>query len=507
MAWLRASGPRLLAVDPKTGYVLREVHLAPAPFGLTWHVERHGGIFIVRDDREIAAYEEDGTRLWKRAWPTKIAIGGMTEDGKHVSVIPTAEGIDVALADLRIGEFTTKLSIGDNTMQYVLPNAVVAGDRVVFATDQRNVFTVGLGDFEIREQHHLYGSHVLPPVASSSGVHVAAIEERPSGPITRIATLDASGAIVSTEEIAGAAYALGVGASGLVVDVRRGGQRVERVALRPNAPHVRLVAPRTVDMGLVAEPRRSTRPPPLEILPASSPRARREGDEIIPAPREAPRDRSGSPREGFVALLSLLNASSPVLARLADAFDDGSTALLCLRRLGLTLRDPRVRWTARPGRDPNLVDLGVLSSGEEIATYLYPPASLRTVPVLRVSDTKVEWLADDFDGWLARFLKYAQMEKPDVVATTLEALGYDEGFLAKTGLVAPPRWFFEAHGTSFSLTDGETALVAGDLEGAERMLVSAARRPGQADAVKTVLAAVYERLGWAHQRAAVLETW
>src|SRR5437763_6406734 len=161
MAWLRASGPRLLAVDPRTGEVLREVHLDPAPFGLTWHVERHGGIFVVRDDREIAAYEEaTGARLWKRTSPTRIAIVGENEDGKHVSVAPGPDGtIDVIEADLRLGTFETRARV-DGTMRWIGANGVLTDDMLVFATDQRAVYAVNRFS-RVTQRLPLVGSHVL----------------------------------------------------------------------------------------------------------------------------------------------------------------------------------------------------------------------------------------------------------------------------------------------------------------------------------------------------------
>ena len=58
MAWLRESGSRIVAVDTVSGDVLREVRLEPAPFGIGWRVERQGAFFVVRDDREISAYDD-----------------------------------------------------------------------------------------------------------------------------------------------------------------------------------------------------------------------------------------------------------------------------------------------------------------------------------------------------------------------------------------------------------------------------------------------------------------
>ena len=77
IAWLRSAGSKVMAVDAKSGEVLREVQLDPAPFGITWSIERVGRFFVVKDDREMAAYDsEEGTRLWKRTSATGPPCSG-----------------------------------------------------------------------------------------------------------------------------------------------------------------------------------------------------------------------------------------------------------------------------------------------------------------------------------------------------------------------------------------------------------------------------------------------
>jgi hypothetical protein len=75
----------------------------------------------------------------------------------------------------------------------------------------------------------------------------------------------------------------------------------------------------------------------------------------------------------------------------------------------------------------------------------------------------------------------------------------------------PPPWFFEAHATPWTHEDADAALAAGDLEGAERMLVAvghaSAGNPALMFVVKERLTRVYAMLGWNHHRATVVETW
>jgi hypothetical protein len=334
MAWLRTSGPKLLAVDPRTGVVLREVRLDPAPFGLTWHVERHGGLFVVRDDREIAAYDDStGVRLWTRTSPTKVAIAGETEGGKHISVAPGPDGmIDVFETDLRVGSFETRVRV-PGTMRWVGANGVLAEGMLFFATDQREVHAVRARDFAIVEQHAFEGGQILPPVVSAQGVHVAVVETRAAGAVTTIATLDrTTGALVSRQELPGAAYALTVRSSGLVVDVRRAKTDApERIAFRPDAPHVRLVAPRHVDLGVMRElrelaageeareqrEREERERANVEILPPARqpPRRHASGAQLLPpAPEpETIEPPEASPREGILSLLVLLEARTAAL--------------------------------------------------------------------------------------------------------------------------------------------------------------------------------------------------
>ncbi|HEY8075350.1 MAG TPA: hypothetical protein VIF62_14600 [Labilithrix sp.] len=511
MAWLRTSGPRLLAVDSTTGQVLREVRLDPAPYGLTWHVERHGGIFVVRDDREIAAYEEaSGARLWKRTSPTKVAIVGETEDGKHVSVAPGPDGtIDVLETDLRLGTFDMRARV-QGTMRWIGANGVLTDDMLVFATDQRDVYAVDRS-WRVVQRLALFGSHVLPPIATTSGVHVAVVEQRTNGAVTKVTTLDRKTAdVLSTHEMPGEAYAIAPGASGLLLDVRRSTTDApERVAFRPESPHLRLIAPRHVDLGIVPDLAMLTGSErPVEILAPEPERERRSREELVPPAREGHAIREASPRDGLRGLLALLEARSTVLERIANAFEDDSNAIALLARIGLVVRDPRVRWNARAGRDPCLLDIAEDGAGDTIATYLYPPGANGRVVVVAEprGGGAATWLSDDFDAWFGGFLDDARERVPDFVRLVLEALGLDASFPREQPTAIPPRWFFEAHGAAFTVADAEAALAAGDVEGAERMLVSAAMR-GSANEARTKLAAIYDQLGWAHPRAKVLETW
>jgi hypothetical protein len=512
MVWLRTSGAKLLAVDARSGEVLREVHIDPAPFGLTWHVERHGGVFVVRDDHEIAAYDDPtGARLWKRTSPTNLAIAGETEDGTYVSVAPGGYGIEIFETDLRVGSFERRARM-PGSMRWIGANGVLTEDMLFFATDEHEVFAVDRA-WRVSQRHALFGSAVLPPVATSLGVHVAVVERRARGAITTVATLDRrTAAIVSTHALPGVAYAMSAGANGLVVDVRRSKTgALERVAFRPESPQLRLVAARHVALGVMRDldspPGTEPPPSPVEILPAERTRPRGDREELIPPPRDASTRREGSPGDGFRALTATLDARSDVLARIADAFEDGSGGIAALAPLGLTIRDPRVRWTARLGRDPCLVDLAQDGAGDAIATYLYPPGASGHVPVVCApSDGPATWLGDDFDAWFAGYLADARRRAPDLVAVALDALGLPASFPHEHPAAVPPRWFFEAHGAAFTMDDASAALVAGDAEGAERMLVSAAMRGAAAEA-KVKLAALYEQLGWTHARTVVLEAW
>jgi hypothetical protein len=255
--------------------------------------------------------------------------------------------------------------------------------------------------------------------------------------------------------------------------------------------------------------------PGVDVTPAraSGDRSAGKRDELVPAPRDGTEGRA-TPREGLLGLLGLLDAESKIVRRIAQAFEDGAAAsMLRLSVLGITLRDPRVRWWSGEGRDPCLLAVAENREGDAISTYLYPPSRSGRVPVVLVARATGEarWLADDFDVWFAGVLYNARTYAPDAVRLTCEALGLDAAFPRPLPPALPPSWFFEAHGTSWTLADAETALAAGDPEGAERMLVAVgrlARASGLAAAdVKMRLASVYTTLGWDHHRATVVETW
>ncbi|MDB4939442.1 MAG: hypothetical protein JWP87_6414, partial [Labilithrix sp.] len=542
VAWMRESGARLVAVDRATGEVLREVRLEPAPFGIGWRVERHGAFFVVRDDREIAAYADaSGARLWKRTSPKQVAFAG-ERDGRHVSVIPSAggDGIDIALADLATGAFDTKIHVG-GTMQHVGAHGTIAGDLLFFATDQRDVLAVDLGTWQVVHTHHVDGSHALPPIATSSGVHVASVERREAGSVTHVTTLDrVTGSFVSRTTVPGAAHLLTRGSNGLVLESRRSPNGpVERIAFRPETPSVRLTVAKHVDVRLVrtdapqieANPRRlaasieATLPSNTsfeghaEVLlqPARNPRGAASGarEEIVPAPRDGTERRAPTPHDGLLGMLALLEARSDVLTRMADAFEARSGVFARVQRLGITLRDPRARWTMLAGRDPCLLDIAENREGDSIATYFYPHprAKNERVPVVLVSRATgdARWLADDVDVWFAGVLHNATAYAPDAVRIIVAELGLARDFPQPLANAIPPPWFFEAHATPWTLDDADAALAAGDVEGAERMLVAVGRTSGgdyaQMARVKERLASVYAMLGWDHHRATVVETW
>ena len=223
---------------------------------------------------------------------------------------------------------------------------------------------------------------------------------------------------------------------------------------------------------------------------------------------------TSSATEGVLGLLALLGAESAALRALAESAEVRSgLPPPYLGLLGVTLRDPRIRWSARSGRDPSLLDLAENRDGDAIATYLYPAAPTGKVPVMLVARATGEarWLADDFDTWFVGVLHDALAHTPQAVLMALERLGLPADFPRPAPHETPPSWFFEAHATHWTIADAETALAAGDLEGAERMLVAAARAASAAGlagaGLKLKLALVYTTLGWDHHRATVVETW
>jgi hypothetical protein len=296
---------------------------------------------------------------------------------------------------------------------------------------------------------------------------------------------------------------------------------VERTTFRPETPHVRLIVAKHHDFLVRTD---APRPAPVvRALPdlasavdvVNERASAKRGDELVPAPR----DRIGAgettgAREGVLGLLALLGADSAVLRALAESFEvRWGLPPPYLGLLGVTMRDPRVRWSARSGRDPSLLDLAENRDGDTIATYLYPAAPTGKVPVVLVARATGEahWLADDFDTWFAGVLHDALPHVPQAVHAALERLGLATDFPRPAPHAMPPSWFFEAHATDWTIADAETALAAGDIEGAERMLVAAARAAhaeGLAGAgLKLRLASVYTTLGWDHHRATVVETW
>lgn len=510
-----------MAVDAKSGEVLREVHLDPAPFGITWSIERVGRFFVVKDDRETAAYDVDhGRRLWKRttAGPTRVAYVGQKGE-RHVTIAPGPAGVEVLETDLETGDAASKLTL-DGTMHYIGVHGAMTTEGLLFvATDQRDIFAIDVtgDDYRVVGRHSFSGSHALPPISTGSGVHVAVIERRASGPVTSVSTFDkATGELLSTHELPGAAHAISAGNTGVVLDVKRAPTGMfERVVFRPHAPHIRLAIAKTVDLNVAASlgfgpPRLSSRPPPVEIVAAPKPKPRTPSSrpEMLP---EAPGENDGRPEtaaDGFRALLEVMRARSEVLLRLVNALADRPHETLRLHDIGLRFRDPRVRWSAQPGRDPCLIDLALFGGGDTLATYWYPPARTSRVPLVRVDANTGEarWLSDDFDVWLAGFLYETKKTSPDVVAVALDVLGFARDFPRPPPAVLPPPWFFEAHGTRWTMMDVEEAMASGDGIGAERMLV-ALGRAGHADKVKQQLVDIYETFSWGHHRAVVTETW
>lgn len=511
-----------MAVDAKTGEVLREVQLDPAPFGITWSIERVGRFFVVKDDRETAAYDADhGRRLWKRTTtgPTRVAYIGQKGE-RHVTIAPGPAGVEVLETDLQTGEATSKLTI-DGTMHYVGVHGTMTKEGLLFiATDQREVFAIDTRDaYQLVGRHSFSGSHALPPVATDSGVHVAVIERRASGPVTNVATFDrASGELLSTHELPGTAHAIASGKTGVVLDVKRAkAGMLERVVFRPHAPHIRLAIAKSVDLNVaaslgIASPPRLPRPPSVEIVAAPRPRPKTRTPsarpEMLPDAPDADDVRPESAADGFRALLEVMRVRSDVLTRLVNALADRPHETLRLHDVGIRFRDPRVRWSAQPGRDPCVIDLATFGDGDTLATYWYPPARTARVPLVRIDGNTGEarWLSDDFDVWLAGFLHETRKPSQDVVAIALDVLGFAKDFPRPAPAVLPPPWFFEAHGTRWTMMDVEEAMAAGDGIGAERMLVGLGRS-GYSNQVKSQLVEIYETFGWGHHRAIVTETW
>lgn len=234
---------------------------------------------------------------------------------------------------------------------------------------------------------------------------------------------------------------------------------------------------------------------------------------MVPAPRDRSEGATPTSRDGMLGLLALLEAKSDVLLRIADAYELRNGVVPRIQRLGITLRDPRARWSSLMGRDPCLLDIAESPEGDAIATYLYPRARSERVPVVLVSRATgdARWLADDLDVWFAGVLFDGLARAPDVVRSIVRDLGLPADFPRALGRAIPPPWFFEAHATPWTLDDADAALAAGDVEGAERMLVAAGRAATgdtpRLSAVKTRLASVYGTLGWDHHRATVVETW
>ena len=518
IAWLRESGSSLVAVDTATGEIIRQVRLDPAPFGIGWRVERHGAFFVVRDDREISAYDDaTGGRLWKRTWPTHVAFAG-ERDGRHISVIPApdAEGVDIALADLATGEFDMKLRV-PGTMQFVGAHGTLADELLFIATDERDVFAIDTSCWQIKSRRRVDGTHVLPPVATSAGVHIASIERRDGSSVTHVTSLDRdTGHFISTHTLPGAAHLMTPGTNGLVLESRRSAHApVERIAFRPESPSVRLTVSKEVDMRLVRNDAPRLPSPAVEARHshnaaferARKAQGRHDGDVMLPAPRDGSEGPVPTPRDGLLGLLALLEARSDILTRLVDAFEAKTVALFGIETLGIKLRDPRARWSTTIGRDPCLLDIAENREGDAIATYLYPPAKTGRMPVVLVSRATGEarWLADDFDVWFAGVLHNAMSYAPQAVLGLLDELALPRELPRPLAHATPPPWFFEAHATSWTVADADSALAAGDVEGAERMLVALART--RAPEAKDRLASVYTMLGWDHHRATVVETW
>ena len=344
-----------MAVDAKTGEVLREVQLDPAPFGITWSIERVGRFFVVKDDRETAAYDADaGKRLWKRSsGPTRVAYVGQKGE-RHVTIAPGPAGVEVLETDLETGESSSKLTL-DGSMHYIGVHGTMTKEGLLFiATDQREVFAVDTRDdngYRLVGRHSFAGSHALPPVATDSGVHVAVVERRVGGPVTNVATFDrASGELVSTHELPGTAQAIAPGKTGVVLDVKRSPtQTIERVVFRPHAPHIRLAISKSVNLSLaaslgIAAPPRLPRPPTVEIVAAPKPKPRTASarPEMLPEAPDADDVRPESSADGFRALLEVMRAKSDVLTRLVNALADRPQETVRLHDIGIRFRDPRI---------------------------------------------------------------------------------------------------------------------------------------------------------------------
>ncbi|HSO33936.1 MAG TPA: hypothetical protein VLT33_15490, partial [Labilithrix sp.] len=393
---------------------------------------------------------------------------------------------------------------------------------------------IDLASWQVVQCHRIPGTCLLPPVATSTGVYVASLGGGPTRAIGHVVALDrATGVVVSSHGVPGAAYRLAGGPNNHVLELHGSpGSPVERISFLPETQHRRLVFGKHLDTRLVgtAHPRRLEGPAPSRrdaghvvrmVVPgggvaAARPAGRRTAgarDEIVPARWDGSEGRDGPRRDGLLGLMALLGAESTILARLAASSEHRFGGTHLYDSLGITPRDPRVRWSSGAGRDPGLLDLAEDGQGDAIATYFYPPSRGGKVPVVLVSRATGEarWLADDFDVWFAGALHDALDRAPEAVHATLAALGLGPDFLRPLPPAAPPHWFFEAHAMTWTLDDARAAHGAGDSRGAERMLV-AARRAARGSHLDTaeltlMLWSVYESLGWKHHRAAVAETW
>ncbi len=432
---------------------------------------------VIADDRELSGYGDDGRRTWKRSLGGKVAF-----TNERVSILPTADGIEVLETDLSIGSFGTRLRL-EGSMKFIGVHAARAGELVFFATDERKVWAVDTARFEIVQRHSVDANHLLPPITTSAGVHVAAVSDR----TTTVLTLDRTlGTIVSSHVLPGAAHTMTAGANGLVIDTMGQLQLpAQRIAFRPEAPGHELVITR--------EPRHVPRiDRPLPVVEPRRIEKTADGRHVVIVPGRGITNEPA--RSGLLAMLDLLGAQSHVIPRLVEHGD-----VLTMSSIGLALRDPRLRTGNTAGRDPCLLPLGQLWNGDMICAYFYPPAASRTVRVARVAGTSVvEWLSEDFDRWFAGFLYTAN--KPSAAREAVKKLGLPADFIRPLTREIPPAWFALAHGPRFTLEDAQLAYESGDLEGAERMLVAA--RTGA-----PLLAEIYKRLDWPHQRAVVAETW
>lgn len=179
-----------------------------------------------------------------------------------------------------------------------------------------------------------------------------------------------------------------------------------------------------------------------------------------------------------------------------------------LEVLGFDLLDPRGRWSARPGRDPSLVDFAQLASGDYLCFVAYPERH-GEMPVVRLpaADNRAQWIAQDFDAFLATWLADRREERPVAVEELCALFDVETERAEQQG---PPEWFVAAHEAKApSLEAALDDIHPAEDVVRERMLIARAivSRGDDLEQIAFSLAAIYARLEWEPQRRYVRDAW